>query len=1278
MGLPPVVQHHPAGQDFSDICLSTTHDVNQNLFVGNDDGVLEFDGQTWRRLQTPGRTQIRSVLALPDGRLAYGGTNEFGWLERSAGDWQPRHLSDSLRDRAPHFRDVRSIHHLSHGLYFQSKELLARWQGGQLQTFTPPQELGGAAALGDTLFVQLADRGLCRLNPARVPEGALQIPETALEPVLGPELFAQGNRMVCLLPLDGGRLLLGTRFRGLYLLERGRVTALPELSARIQALDLFHGLRLRDGRLALATLQGGVFLLDPQLRVQQVLDERTGLSSPMAVHLSQDAGGNLWVASTDGVAEVALELPFSQYMGANGLPGQPQCLTLHEGWVHVGTTQGLFRMREGRDAASERFVRVGRVSGICWHLLSTRHGLLATLGGQLAWVREAGDRVLLGGQPSLLFQDPEQADRVWVGVEGRLRPLLWEAGAWRVGEPIPGVMGDITSMERRVPGEYWLGSSDTGLWRIRLRQGRWDVLNLGVAQGLEPGAVQVRSFRDQLLVVSGTRVLEPDSAGRLGEPGGFAPPAGWNLGANCRISRGLDGSSWVLFQQGLAVAPAGKGLPVWDTSTYGSAGRRPRNVLVTRDGIWVQTEQRLLHYHPDQLKAAGHELPPLQLRSLELGGVQWAGTAGGLRPGGGVRGVAPLVLGVACAHLGLDGPAQYSFLVEGLDEEWTPWTLSGTRRLDYLPPGRYTLRVRVQAGSHPVQETELGGIHVPAPWYKWLWLQTLALGALLGLSWLLARRRAQRLKGMNAALQAEVQERRRAEGALRVSESRYRGLFENALDAIFVMDSQRFLEGNPAAARLFGLAPEEMAGLGPEMLSPPQQPDGRDSREKAQELIQRALAGEALSFEWIHLRSSGQPFLVEVTLSLLHGGSEPLLLAILRDVSERHQLESQLRQSQKMEAVGRLAGGVAHDFNNILVVILGQCDLLLMSLDSHDPVRDELQQVRDAAQRAAQLTRQLLIFSRRSTLHPQRVSLNGILADLEKMLRRVIGEDIRIRLDLAPDLQRVNLDTGQMDQVILNLVVNARDAMPGGGELVIRTRNVVPGALLARETGLPEGAPHVLLSISDTGHGMSSEVQAHIFEPFFTTKEAGQGTGLGLATVYGIVTQSGGLIRVQSELGQGTSFHIYLPAVLGESLAGRDGEPRELSGPGGTERLLLVEDEAAVREVLLRTLRNSGYEVSTAANGREALALLEQGLDPQLILSDVVMPELGGFELVRQVRDQGLLQPVILMTGYTDRGLDLELMDGQNVSLLSKPFGPGVLLREVRSRLDGPRSESTV
>jgi len=292
-----------------------------------------------------------------------------------------------------------------------------------------------------------------------------------------------------------------------------------------------------------------------------------------------------------------------------------------------------------------------------------------------------------------------------------------------------------------------------------------------------------------------------------------------------------------------------------------------------------------------------------------------------------------------------------------------------------------------------------------------------------------------------------------------------------------------------------------------------------------------------------------------------------------------------------------------------------------------------------------------------------------VLGDLEKMLRRVIGEDIRIRLDLAPDLARVNVDPGQMDQVILNLVVNARDAMKTGGDLLIRTRNVLPGVLLARETGLPEGVPQVLLSISDTGHGMPPEVQAHIFEPFFTTKEAGQGTGLGLATVYGIVTQSGGHIRVQSEVGSGTTFHIYLPAVAGDG--GGSGEPVEAPGSGGGELLLVVEDEAAVRDVLLRTLQHNGYQVETAVHGRDALEKLAAGLAPGLILSDVVMPELGGFELARGVRERGLTVPMILMTGYTDRDLGAVDLAGLDLSFLHKPFGPTVLLREVRRRLDG-------
>jgi two-component system cell cycle sensor histidine kinase/response regulator CckA len=410
---------------------------------------------------------------------------------------------------------------------------------------------------------------------------------------------------------------------------------------------------------------------------------------------------------------------------------------------------------------------------------------------------------------------------------------------------------------------------------------------------------------------------------------------------------------------------------------------------------------------------------------------------------------------------------------------------------------------------------------------------------------------------------------------------------------------------------------------------------------------------------------------LDVRLSLLGAGPEAQVLAMVRDLSERRDLEDKLRQSQKLEAVGRLAGGIAHDFNNILMVIQGQCDLILMgphARQAEDPLREDLHQIRDAARRAAELTRQLLAFSRKQTLHPQKVSLNRALADVERMLRRVLGEHVTIHMELGEDLHAVSVDPGQLDQVVVNLAVNARDAMPGGGRLNIVTANETLDEAIAQELGVAPG-PHVRLDMRDTGHGMDAQTLAHIFEPFYTTKEPGKGTGLGLATVYGIVSQSGGALKVESQPGQGTVFHIYLPASRHGEEAFLFQEQPGLDTLGGSESILLVEDENAVRDVLQRTLENHGYQVLVAEEGQHALDLLLGGLEVDLVLCDVVMPVLGGMDLAQAFRTLGRRTPIVLMTGYTDHPLDGESCRQLELGVLMKPFGPRTLLTELRARL---------
>jgi len=388
---------------------------------------------------------------------------------------------------------------------------------------------------------------------------------------------------------------------------------------------------------------------------------------------------------------------------------------------------------------------------------------------------------------------------------------------------------------------------------------------------------------------------------------------------------------------------------------------------------------------------------------------------------------------------------------------------------------------------------------------------------------------------------------------------------------------------------------------------------------------------------------------------------------------ERHQLEEQLQHSQRMEAVGRLAGGIAHDFNNVLTAVLGSIELLLLDAPTDRPHREELDVIRDAATRARDLIRQLLAFSARQVLQPMVVDLNRLVKDIAKMLRRLIGEDIVLETALAPGLGAVRVDTGQIEQVLVNLAVNARDAMPQGGRLTIETGNVeVDGTRAPPVQGVATGR-YVRLQVSDNGAGMDVEVQAHLFEPFFTTKPRGKGTGLGLATVYGIVRQSGGHIGVESTPGRGATFRIYLPRV--DAPLDPTGEPHPVAAPAaGNETVVLAEDERLVRVLAQKVLERAGYRVLVAAGGAEALALAERNDGPiHLLLTDVVMPEMTGRELARRLTSLRPGLRVLYMSGYADEAVAQHGVLDPGTAFLQKPFTPEALAKKVRGVLDAPR-----
>ena len=472
--------------------------------------------------------------------------------------------------------------------------------------------------------------------------------------------------------------------------------------------------------------------------------------------------------------------------------------------------------------------------------------------------------------------------------------------------------------------------------------------------------------------------------------------------------------------------------------------------------------------------------------------------------------------------------------------------------------------------------------------------------------------------------------------------ARQRNLLDSIVNSlhegIVAADSEgRCLLFNPQAESILGMGPRDVE---PESWASHYgvfTENRTDLLPAAKNPLIRAISGKQSSEAEVFVRNASvRGATVNITAIPLGGSEDDVTgaVAVLRDVTRQRELEVQLSQSQKMDAIGRLAGGVAHDFNNLLVVIQSYAELVRDGLPANDPARGDLGEVLSAARRAASLTKQLLAFSRSEAIKPATLQLNDLVSGIEKMLHRIIGEDIELSTRLSPDLGLVRADAGQLDQVILNLSVNARDAMPNGGQVVIETLNVTPESdYVEAHANVPPGE-YVVLAVSDTGVGMDAETQRRIFEPFFTTKEVGKGTGLGLATVYGIVQQSGGLIRVASQPGRGSVFRIYFPRLHGRSEDSAEhqlGATAEVSG--GT--VLVVEDYAAVREVTSRILRERGYTVFEARHPSEARALCaEHGSHIDLLLTDVIMPECTGPQLARELTEQFPNMRVLYMSGY--------------------------------------------
>jgi two-component system, cell cycle sensor histidine kinase and response regulator CckA len=531
--------------------------------------------------------------------------------------------------------------------------------------------------------------------------------------------------------------------------------------------------------------------------------------------------------------------------------------------------------------------------------------------------------------------------------------------------------------------------------------------------------------------------------------------------------------------------------------------------------------------------------------------------------------------------------------------------------------------------------------------------------------------RTTELKQTNARLLAEIMERKRTEEAFRESESNYRAIFDDANDAILVHHAETFeiLDTNQKMSEIYGYTPEEARLLTWQDLTCD---DPLYPQKDASQFMRRAAQGEPQLFEWMAKDKSGRSFWVEVNLKAAVICGTDCLLAVVRDITERKFLEERLRQAQKIEAVGRLAGGVAHDFNNILTAIMGHSNLLLEQIPPDSPYRKKVEQILQGADKVARLTRQLLAFGRKQVLDVKVVDLNEVITQACGRLAKLLGEEVRLITLFDPALATVKADRGQIDQILMNLASNAREAMPNGGELMVETSNAVLDENYAH--GYPDVRPgsYVMIAVSDTGHGMYPETVSRVFEPFFTTKDEVTGAGLGLSMVYGIVKQHQGHIVVRSEPGLGTTFKLYWPAIQ----EGSQVEPESgvtFAQYKGNETVMVVEDEPSVLEMTSEILQLLGYTVLQSNNPEEAIESFKQHRGPiHLLLTDVVMPKIDGSALYNRLIRQRPELKVLYVSGYTENAIVRHGVLKPGVHFLQKPFTALTLARKAREVLDTP------
>jgi PAS domain S-box-containing protein len=1056
-------------------------------------------------------------------------------------------------------------------------------------------------------------------------------------------------------------LWIGTEGGGINRFAGGQFTSFPRRSGGLSNKVIRCLYEDQEGSLWLGTAGGGLFRMKNYPFIER--STREDLPSDVIRTISQDHWGDVWLGTGNGVARIVPDGRVLHYSTRDGFKSDLiwPVVRARNGDLWAGSEQGVlyyFRMADFVSPAARR----------TWKL---------------------------DGSIRMLF---EQSDgSIWVATTNQL--MRFRNGQKEAFGPDQGLAaGVLSAIADRSGGGFWVGTR-RGIQEFR--DGRFLPV-IGPAQGLMGTPFSLLEDSERNLWAMTSAGLSRVSGGKVTS---FNKASGMPDAGTFQIVEDNFHTFWITTRKGVwrvskrefdAVAEGRA--PTLKGDLFGAAdgvlgtsefqlGYSPAACKMRDGTLWFPSYGGVLSVDPSRM-SPNRRPPPVFVERVAANNRETVAEHSRIAAGSSLE-----FHYTALSFISPDR-VRFRYQLEGFDKEWED---AGTRRVAYftnLPPGSYRFRV-VACNNDGVWNLagasfsfELAPRYYQTTWFYLLCGLAVSMAGAAAYRWRMRGLRArekwlrERVEERTAALRIEVQERKRAEEAvqqanksLASAELQYRRIFNGVTDAVLVCTLSedgspgRFIQVNDQACRCLGYSRDDLLQMGKLDIVAP------EARAAIAGIGESLLAEGQTLFETINLTKDGKRIPVEVNAHIFDIDGTPALLSSVRDISERKaaeaakaKLEAELRQAQKLESVGRLAGGVAHDFNNLLTVINGYSGFLLNGLNDTDPLRPYAEEIRNAGERAAGLTKQLLAFSRKQVIEPRLLNLNSSIRDALPMLQRLIGEDIALTTRLGDSLGQVIADPDQIHQVLMNLVVNARDAMPDGGRLGIETANadLAEDDVAIQNDAVP--GRYVLMTVTDTGHGMEEEIRQQVFEPFFTTKGFGKGTGLGLSTVYGITRQSGGWIDVRSELGVGTSFKVYLPRMDGEPLPER--KEAGASTEEGSETILLVEDQAAVRSFTSAALKRYGYRIIEASGGEEAIAVAGRHPGPiQLLLTDVVLPGMNGKALSERMKVFRPDLKVLFTSGYTADVIAHRGVLDQGVSFLQKPYSLHELAAKVRELL---------